>query len=80
MSTKHFKRGFAALGPEALRAIASKGGTSAHARGHAHEFNAEEARKAGAKGGRGTASDREHMAPIGRKGGLARSRGKSGAE
>jgi hypothetical protein len=38
--------------PERHREIASRGGKAAHARGTAHEFTAEEARAAGAKGGR----------------------------
>jgi general stress protein YciG len=43
------KRGFAAMLPEQQRAIASLGGRAAHASGHAHEFNSEEARVAGRK-------------------------------
>lgn len=34
------------------REIASKGGKAAHEKGTAHEFTTEEARQAGAKGGR----------------------------
>jgi uncharacterized protein len=44
-------RGFAALSPERHREISSKGGKAAHEQGTAHEFNAEEARAAGRKGG-----------------------------
>jgi general stress protein YciG len=44
-------RGFASMDPEKQREIASKGGKEAHEKGHAHEFNSEEARKAGQKGG-----------------------------
>ena len=51
------------------REIASKGGRAAHERGTAHEFDAEEARRAGRKGGETVSRDREHMAEIGRKGG-----------
>jgi general stress protein YciG len=51
------------------RAIASKGGKAAHAKGTAHEFTPEEAREAGRKGGQKTSQDRQHMAEIGRKGG-----------
>ena len=36
---------------EKQRAIASKGGKAAHAKGTAHEFTSEEAREAGRKGG-----------------------------
>ncbi len=39
-------RGFASMTPERQRAIASAGGRAAHARGTAHEFTPEEARKA----------------------------------
>jgi uncharacterized protein len=44
-------RGFASMSPEKRRAIASKGGKSAHARGLAHQFTPEEASAAGKKGG-----------------------------
>jgi uncharacterized protein len=48
------RRGFAAMDPEKQRAIASKGGRTAHELGRAHEFTVEEARAAGQKGsGRG---------------------------
>jgi general stress protein YciG len=57
---------------EKQREIASQGGRAAHERGTAHEFNAEEAREAGRKGGEKVSQDREHMAEIGRKGGEAR--------
>jgi hypothetical protein len=45
------RRGFASIDPAKQRAIASKGGKSAHAYGLAHEFTLEEARAAGAKRG-----------------------------
>ena len=51
MSEPGRKRGFAAMDPEKVRAIASKGGRAAHAQGTAHQFNSEEARLAGKKGG-----------------------------
>ena len=35
------QKGFAAMDPKDQRRIASKGGESAHASGHAHEWNAE---------------------------------------
>jgi general stress protein YciG len=44
-------RGFAAMDPQKQHEIASRGGKAAHASGHAHEFNSEEAREAGKKGG-----------------------------
>jgi hypothetical protein len=54
---------------EKQRAIASKGGKAAHESGHAHEFNSEEAREAGRKGGEAVSRDKGHMSEIGRKGG-----------
>jgi general stress protein YciG len=74
MNGKNDKRGFAAMDSEKRKALASKGGKAAHAQGHAHEFNSEEARNAGSKGGKAIARDRDHMATIGRLGGLARRR------
>jgi uncharacterized protein len=44
-------RGFASMDPTKQREIASKGGRAAHVRGTAHEWNSEEAREAGRKGG-----------------------------
>jgi general stress protein YciG len=43
-------RGFARLDPERQREIARQGGRAAHAMGRAHEFTAEEGRRARAKG------------------------------
>jgi hypothetical protein len=40
-------RGFAGMDPAKQREIASEGGRAAHASGNAHEFNSEEARRAG---------------------------------
>ena len=45
-------RGFASMDPDKQRSIASKGGRAAHAKGTAHEFTHEEAKRAGRKGGR----------------------------
>jgi general stress protein YciG len=73
MPTKR-KRGFGSMDPEAQKAIASMGGKAAHEQGKAHEFTGEEAREAGAKGGKAVAKDRDHMATIGRLGGQARGR------
>ena len=64
-------RGFAKMNPEKQREIASKGGRAAHQRGTAHEFNSDEAREAGRKGGQAVSRDRAHMAEIGRRGGEA---------
>lgn len=44
-------RGFASMDPQKQREIASKGGKAAHQKGSAHEFNSQEARQAGKKGG-----------------------------
>ena len=44
-------RGFASMNREQQREIASRGGRAAHAKGTAHEWNTEEARAAGRKGG-----------------------------
>jgi general stress protein YciG len=44
-------RGFAAMSPEKVRDIASKGGKAAHVAGTAHQFTSDEARDAGRKGG-----------------------------
>ena len=40
-------RGFASMDPVRQREIASQGGKAAHAKGTAHEFTSEEARRAG---------------------------------
>ena len=45
------RRGFAAMDPDRVRAIARKGGVAAHERGTAHRFTKTEAREAGRKGG-----------------------------
>jgi general stress protein YciG len=50
-TTRKTPRGFAAMDPQAQRAIAAKGGRAAHQKGTAHEFTSEEARVAGRKGG-----------------------------
>ena len=49
--TRKTPRGFAAMDPQAQRAIAAKGGRAAHQKGTAHEFTSEEARIAGRKRG-----------------------------
>lgn len=67
-------RGFAAMSEELQRQIASQGGRTAHKRGVAHEFTPEEARRAGRKGGEVVSRDRTHMARIGHKGAVARSK------
>lgn len=75
------KRGFAGMTPEEHLEICRNGGRAAHKQGVAHRFGeGDEARRAGRKGGKKTASDPEHMAEIGRKGGRARSEKLKGKE
>jgi general stress protein YciG len=74
MSSNNHRKGFASMDPEKRRAICSKGGRAAHARGTAHEFTSDEARAAGRKGGQKISENRAHMAWIGRKGGQSRTR------
>ena len=64
------RQGFAVLDPDKRREVCAKGGRAAHAAGTAHVFTSDEAREAGTKGGR--THSREHMAEIGRKGGIAK--------
>ncbi len=52
------RRGFASMDEERVREIAAKGGKAAHEKGTAHEFNSEEAREAGRKGGQARARNR----------------------
>jgi general stress protein YciG len=66
------RRGFASMDPERQRAIASKGGRAAHAKGTAHVWSAGEAREAGRKGGAAVGRDRSHMSTIGKEGGRIR--------
>jgi|SRR5688572_20324422 len=68
-SNRSSNRGFAAMSPERQRQIASEGGRAAHRQGVAHEWNSDEARKAGRKGGEKVSQNREHMSEIGRRGG-----------
>lgn len=42
-------RGFASMDEDKQREIASKGGKAAHESGNAHEFDSEEAKRAGAQ-------------------------------
>lgn len=66
---KTSNRGFAAMDREKQKRIASEGGRAAHRQGVAHEWNRDEAREAGRKGGQIVSQNREHMSEIGRKGG-----------
>src|SRR5258708_3055251 len=54
----HRPRGFAAMDRKLVSEIARKGGKAAHTAGTAHEFNSEEARQAGRKGGQATHAKR----------------------
>jgi general stress protein YciG len=49
--SRRSNRGFASMDRGKQREIASKGGKAAHAKGTAHEFDSDEARNAGRKGG-----------------------------
>jgi len=51
-------RGFASMDPQKQKQIASKGGKAAHEKGSAHEFNSQEARQAGSKGGQSSRGSR----------------------
>ena len=53
------RRGFAAMDPERQREIASEGGRAAHEKGTAHEFDSEEARRAGQKGGQSRGQNKD---------------------
>ena len=44
-------RGFASMDPAQQREIASQGGRASHQSGSGHEWNSDEAREAGRKGG-----------------------------
>ena len=54
------------------REIARMGGRASHEKGKAHQFTPEEARAAGRKGGEAISRNRQHMAEIGRRGGMRR--------
>jgi general stress protein YciG len=53
------RRGFAAMSPERQKEIASQGGRAAHQQGVAHEWNKDEARAAGKKGGQASGFKRK---------------------
>lgn len=63
------ERGFASMDKDKQREIAAAGGRAAHLRGSAHQFDSEEARAAGRKGGLAVSQNREHMRTIGKVGG-----------
>jgi general stress protein YciG len=58
-------RGFASMDEDRQREIASKGGRAAHKSGNAHEFDAEEAREAGRRGGLVRSENRASSLGIG---------------
>jgi uncharacterized protein len=58
------RRGFASMSQEKQREIASKGGRAAHAKGTAHEWSAEEARRAGRKGGQASRGGRGKLPSV----------------
>lgn len=64
-------RGFASMDPARQREIASQGGKAAHAKGTAHEFTSEEARRAGSMshGNRQSAESRSASSSSSPKGG-----------
>ena len=57
-------RGFASMDADRQRAIASAGGRAAHRSGNAHEFDAEEARAAGRRGGLARSASRQAARSI----------------
>ena len=72
------KRGLASADERTRARVASEGGRAAHQKGTAHEFDSEEARRAGRKGGEVTARThgKNFYKEIGRKGGEARAKGR----
>jgi general stress protein YciG len=66
------QRGFASMDRARQREIARMGGRASHEKGKAHQFTPEEARAAGRKGGEMISRNRQHMAEIGRRGGMRR--------
>lgn len=72
--------GFKLMSLEKRREIASKGGKRAHEMGLAHEWNSEEAKAAGRKGGLTVSADRARMAELGRLGGLERGKRRRAAK
>ncbi len=57
--TSGSKRGFASMDQAKQREVSSKGGKAAHVSGRAHQFDSEEARAAGKKGGSASSRNRE---------------------
>jgi uncharacterized protein len=61
------KRGFASMDRERLRELARRGGRAAHAQGKAHEWDSEQARVNGRKGGLAVSANRAHMRELSRR-------------
>jgi hypothetical protein len=57
-------RGFASMSRAAQREIARKGGLAAHAKGSAHQWTSEEAKKAGSLGGKAVHAKRKREQGI----------------
>ncbi len=55
------KRGFACMSKEKQKAIASKGGKSAHEQGLAYQWTPEKAKEAGRKGGLASGAKRKKI-------------------
>ncbi len=53
-------KGFSSMDPAKQREIASEGGRAAHEKGTAHEFDSEEAKEAGRKGGQSHANQNDN--------------------
>ena len=59
-TTGSSKRGFASMDQAKQREISSKGGKAAHESGRAHQFDSEQARAAGKKGGSASSRNRDN--------------------
>lgn len=62
-------RGFAGMDAERQRQISAEGGRAAHQKGTAHEFDSQEAREAGRKGGQASGGTRRRRSGGGAEGG-----------
>lgn len=71
-------RGFAGMDAERQRQISAEGGRAAHQKGTAHEFDSEEAREAGRKGGQASGGSRRKNRSGGGTGGGESGGGESG--
>lgn len=63
MQSETPKRGFAAWDREKVKLVAQMGGKAAHASGRAHQYNTDEARENGRKGGLATQAKRKAEKP-----------------